>query len=358
MEKYIDKAILLALCVVFCLEFRFDIYVAVPFISVIILSALLSYFDDGRIRLAGALLFFAAACFYPVLLFYTPVICYDLYGLRYQYGAAAAVIPAVMAYPALPLRFIALIALLTGLAWLIKRRTTLLEKKHREYITLRDSAKELSMQLESKNKELMDKQDYEIHLATLDERNRIARDIHDNVGHILSNAILQTGALLATTPDEAGKDRLRTLKDTLVTGMDSIRSSIHDLHDESVDLYAELRRLTDGFDFCPITLDYSVDGNPDRQIKYALIAVAKEALSNIIRHSNATQAAVSVYEHPALYQMIVRDNGTKKETGSDGIGLGNIVRRVESLGGIANISDEGGFTVFVSIPKQPREKNT
>ena len=46
--------------------------------------------------------------------------------------------------------------------------------------------------LTQKNKDLLEKQDYEIHVATLKERNRIAREIHDNVGHMLSRSLLQS----------------------------------------------------------------------------------------------------------------------------------------------------------------------
>lgn len=51
---------------------------------------------------------------------------------------------------------------------------------------MRDTTKEIAMQLKQQNRDLMEKQDYEINIATLNERNRIAREIHDNVGHLLS----------------------------------------------------------------------------------------------------------------------------------------------------------------------------
>jgi signal transduction histidine kinase len=354
MHKYLDKATIFVLCTVFYIQFSSGAYIAVPVIGAVIAGAFLSYVEQDGIKLAVLLLFGAVACYVPALSFFLPVLLYDMLYTRYQYAAFTAVIPVVLGFERLnsmPTAVI-VIALFSALSLLMRRRTVLLEKLRKEYISLRDSAKELSLQLERNNKELMDKQDYEVHLATLNERNRIARDIHDNVGHILSNAILQTGALLATTADEAEKERLRTLKDTLTAGMDSIRSSIHDLHEESVDLYTEFRRLVDGFNFCRIALDYDVDGNPDKLFKYALIAVVKEALSNIIRHSDATQVTVAMREHPAIYQLIVRDNGSKKDGSGDGIGLKNIRQRVESLGGIVNITSDGGFTVFVSIPKE------
>ena len=60
------------------------------------------------------------------------------------------------------------------------------------------------------------RQDYEINLATLNERNRIARDIHDNVGHLLTRSILQIGALLTIYKDNTIKEGLNSIKDTFI----------------------------------------------------------------------------------------------------------------------------------------------
>jgi signal transduction histidine kinase len=87
------------------------------------------------------------------------------------------------------------------------------------------------------------------------------------------------------------------------------------------------------------------------KIKYTMLYIIKEALSNVIKHSDASSVKISLKEHPALYQLIVKDNGSEKEMMEDGIGIKNMRQRVESLGGIANIGYSGGFTVFISIPK-------
>ncbi len=357
MHKYIDKLTVFILCTVFYLQYRTDIYSVVPLIIVIIFGAFMSYIDNELVRLITALSFFALSFMAPGYLFFLPVICYDVFLTRYQPAALAAVIPVVAGFTALPPANFIFICLLTGLSLMTRYRTTTLEKLQREYIALRDSTKEFSLQLERKNKELMDKQDYEVHLATLDERNRIARDIHDSVGHLLSNSILQTGALLATCTDEALRDKLSTLNKTLVTGMDTVRSSIHDLYEESVDLYTEVKKLCDGFDYCAISLDYDMDSNPGKKLKYTLLSVVKEALSNIIRHSDADFVTVTLREHPALYQLIIKDNGSKKAQSGEGLGLKNITERVGSIGGLANIGYNNGFTVFVSIPKNSEALN-
>ena len=81
-------------------------------------------------------------------------------------------------------------------------------------------------------------------------------------------------------------------------------------------------------------------------------AIVKEGLSNIARHSNATAAEISVVEHPAVCQLVLRDNGTKTgSVGMDGgIGLQNIRERAEALGGNFRIDTENGFRLFVSLP--------
>ena len=81
-------------------------------------------------------------------------------------------------------------------ALLLAARTGRNARLEGELIRLRDTSTELNMALKEKNRNLLEKQDNEIYLATLKERNRIAREIHDNVGHMLSRSILQMGALL------------------------------------------------------------------------------------------------------------------------------------------------------------------
>ena len=353
MSKLIDKLILFIICIAVLAQHRADIFIVVPVISAIAASALLTYTEN--ITGAAVMVIWCGLCIpFPAFIFFLPLISYDLFQSRWRWALVAAVLPLGAGYVNLPLDKCLLIVLFVALSYLLKRRTTELERQKTEYLSLRDTAKEFSMRLENKNKELLDKQDYEIHLATLNERNRIARDIHDNIGHILSNAILQTGALLATCQDEALKERLKTLKDTLSQGMDSIRSSIHDLHDESVDLHAEIKSLADEFTFCALSLDYDLDSSPPKAVKYALLTVAREALSNVIRHSDATRVTVTLREHPAFYQLVIRDNGSKKTPEGDGIGLKNITQRVTALSGRVNITGDDGFTVFVSIPKESK----
>lgn len=352
MNKLLDKLILCALCIFSYIQLTQGLYVVVPVICAVIASAACSYFDRDIVRLCVFLAFCTACLIFPSFLFFLPLVCYDIFYVKWRFAFAAAVIPMIAGFSEFAAMTCIFIAVLIALSFWIVRRTSHMETIKGEYTVMRDSTKEFSLRLESKNKELLEKQDYEVHVATLNERNRIARDIHDSIGHLLSSSILQTGALMATCKDDLMRERLGALKDTLSKGMTSVRESIHNLHDESVDMYASAKELVEGFKFCDISLDYDVDSNPPTNIKYALLAVLKEALANIIRHSDATSVSVTLREHPGLYQLIVKDNGTKKDIRLGGIGLKNIEQRVDTLGGNTNISNEKGFTVFISIPKE------
>ena len=247
--------------------------------------------------------------------------------------------------------FSLLFLMLFLLAFLLKYKTIRLLQLERDFKLLRDTSTEYNLLLCQKNQELIRQQDYEIHVATLKERNRIAREIHDNVGHMLSRSILQSGALIAINKDAQLREPLVSLKDTLSLAMDSIRESVHDLHDESVDLKSSLYTMIQDFSDYEIQTDYDMSAVLPKNIKYCFIAIVKEALSNISKHSNATRIHIVVREHPSLYQLIVADNGTDISVQSSGIGLENMKERVEQLQGHFDFTTEQGFRIFISVPK-------
>ena len=229
-----------------------------------------------------------------------------------------------------------------------------------EVIHLRDSSTELRLAMQKRQQDLLEKQDYEIHLATLQERNRIAREIHDNVGHMLSRSILQMGALQTIHKEEPLHGQLVAINDTLSQAMNNIRESVHDLHNESLDLKQALREVTDEFrDKYEIAFTYDMSAAVPRNVKYCFLAITKEALANVVRHSNATRVSLYFCEHPGFYQMLVEDNGTDIKVKEaqiakaqvSGIGLSNMRERVEALGGTIAFLTDKGFEIRISIPK-------
>ena len=353
MKRLVDKLVIFIVSLALYLLSANNVYLIVPILISISLSAILSYFESEKITIAVFATFLIACFFEPAFLFFIPLICYDVIFHKIEGLWLLSFLPLIMDFL---LRYITsnlLIATFIFVAYILKQSTLTIQKLEIDHHRLRDNTKEISMQLEKQNKELLDKQDYEINLATVTERNRIARDIHDNVGHLLSRSILQIGALLAINKDEQAKEDLTLIKITLSEAMDSIRTNVHNLHEESINLKTEIQKLIDNFRFCSISFYFDVETNLERNIKYCFIAVTKEALSNIIRHSNATEASVKIHEHPALYQLVIQDNGTQFSYNlENGIGIKNITDRVSSIGGNVNIITEKGFRIFISIPKK------
>ena len=239
------------------------------------------------------------------------------------------------------------------LAFFMERNTTksqILEEKLRR---TQDDSKERSLLLSQKNKALQEKQDYEIYNATLKERNRIAREIHDNVGHVLSRSILMVGAAKTINEDPGMTAMLKNLEDSLNHAMNSIRNSVHDLHDEAVNLEEVEKSLVREFTFCPVQMVYDMTREVPREVKYCFISITKEAFANIMKHSNATKVQLILREHPGLYQLCIEDNGKDAfyDPEKSGIGIANMKERVNALGGTLQIFTDKGFRIFITIPK-------
>lgn len=314
-------------------------------------DALFSFDSKARWRLG-----ICTACMavIPDFCFFLPVFAYKA-GEKKQWAfpAIGAIMTAVhFARGVFPLASLCLAVLCADLAWLSARKTAQVASYREGLLSSIDSSREKSLLMEEKNKALRETQDYEIYTATLRERNRIAREIHDNVGHLLSRSILLAGAMKTINRDAALQQPLSNLEESLSTAMTSIRSSVHDLHDDAVDLESAARELMGKFTFCKADFQYDMCRSVPREIKYCYLAILKEALNNVMKHSSATLVEVKMREQPGLYQLVIRDNGTCSQIGSSGMGLANMTQRVQELGGFLHIHREKGFEVFITIPKR------
>lgn len=250
------------------------------------------------------------------------------------------------------------VVLLMAFAVMLSYFTELLLGYQMKLHSMRDASMEHDMLMEQMNHQLIEKQNAQIYNATLKERNRIAREIHDNVGHMITRSILQVGAIGVINTDEKLKAPIADLKSTLDTAMDSMRKSVHDLYDESVDLRQALAKLKPTDSAFAFSLEYDCEDDVPRDVKYAFIAIAKEAVNNAVKHSNGDEIRIIVREHPAFYQLEIMDNGTTAderrlsgETG-DGIGIKNIKERVAAIGGTMRIKADDGFMIFVTLMKK------
>lgn len=241
-------------------------------------------------------------------------------------------------------------------------KTKKLIEKNNALKVLRDDGIEKNNILSEKNRYLHENQENEIYIAILSERNRIAREIHDNVGHLLSRSILQVGACIAVNKNDPVEKMLVPIKETLDEAMNSIRESVHDLHKESFDLKQAAENILSDIKQFEVKFDYDISQNADKDIKYVLLTILKEATTNISKYSDGDKVIVIMRELEHYYQMVIEDNGKKikdeykkgKKSVDYGIGLINMEDRVKNLSGLINFSYENGFRIFISIPKEVR----
>lgn len=358
MRKLTDKVALVLLC---CVTAGQTNAVTVgAFLLTLCATAAIQFFERKYCALIIGLGYLPLCLIFPEFLFFVPVLLYDIIAeKRWMLCTAFGVCYLLLAESG-TIRQFGTLALVAGITVLLRRRTADLLQIEKKYIETRDSSAEVTMLLTEKNRHLRENQDYEIRLATLRERNRIAREIHDNVGHLLSRSILQTGALCTMSKDETVQEGLSSLSDTLNNAMTTIRKSVHDLHDESVDLRQALEEAVRPLPENGIILKSEFDCTQElpNKIKLCLISIVKEGVSNILRHSSADRASVILREHPAFYQLMVEDNGRcNGTTETDGIGLSNMRERIANLGGIIQINaDENGFRIFITLKKDGDQK--
>ena len=197
-------------------------------------------------------------------------------------------------------------------------------------------------------------------MAHLSERTRIARDIHDNVGHLLTRAIMQIQAGRVVAQSKGDQSTERILDDvgkTLDEAMTTIRRSVHDLEDEGTDFASQMEDASSEASMGRLKVDLNngIETAP-APVCRCLATIVREALTNTVRHSSARSAQVILRDLPAFWQMVVQDDGGSQQSQPDsrGMGLADMEARARALGGTANSGpNRQGWKVFVSLPKEP-----
>lgn len=288
-----------------------------------------------------------------------PLTCYDLPRIRSRWALAvapcctawvwAAGVPATTAAVLL-----ALVACSMVLSWRCGRAVGL----ERELHGLQDDLQDKVIDLREKNRELEDARAYESHAAALAERTRIAREIHDSVGHQLTRLVLEVEALKVVHRDDAtAVEELGELSDGLGEALTSMRASVHALEDSAVDVGVELNRLAGQSGIAHVDVDCGLEGSPPAEVSRCLVSVTREALTNAARHAHAAHATVHVTGLPGIWQLRVENDGDVPADVAGleerGMGLRGMRERVEGLGGTLLVQSDGWrFSVFASIPRK------
>ena len=379
MNRLFDKSIVLACCIAAAMGLAVDARLVAAFCLGVIATSLAEVVQGNRARRVSEAASYAciiAAVFVPPFVPFAPLALYDIARrVRRERIWPALAIGAVFVCAlvadlrggVLTTRTLLLTAILSVAATLLSLRTAQLEREQERMRRTRDKLQERALALEARNRDLADRQDYEVELATLAERARIAREIHDNVGHQLTRASLQAEALRVVHADEPGVADFADVKRTVDEALQLVRTSVHALNDNAVDLSVQLEHIVEGAhsDGGPqIELEVMAEHAP-ANVANCFAAVLREALSNTMRHACAQTVTVRCMEHPSFYQLIVTDDGVGEVQASgrgtaEGMGLASMRERIEALGGTFTAGPRagaGGWRVFATVPKQQGDES-
>ncbi len=209
-------------------------------------------------------------------------------------------------------------------------------------ITMESAAEERAAQVRNAQVE---------HLATVAERERISRDLHDLLGHTLTGIVVrsQLAQRLATADPRAAVTEMATVEKAARDALSEVRATVTGWR--QVDLAAELTAASDALTAAGVRL--TVTRDPDLVLtpsaESALGLALREAVTNVVRHSRATRCAVVLSNDGQQVVLEVSDDGVGG--GRDGTGLTGMRERIAALGGEVRRAVHGGTSLVVTVPR-------
>ncbi|MEZ0536372.1 sensor histidine kinase [Caldicellulosiruptoraceae bacterium PP1] len=298
-----------------------------------------------------AMLFIFSAIYYQQFVFLVPKLVSDIYlklNKKYILFLSSVALPFIN-----NILYISFYIVLSLLTFII----IILEQEYNEskinYRRLFDSERISKYQLEEAYMRLERLSNQAVQIAELNERNRIAREIHDNVGHNIAGVLLQLQAAkaLIKNNDEKGLMFLDNSIVRLSEGLDILRNTVHNLKPKITYDFNYIKNIIESFNFCPTS--FSVNGSIEKIKPYhveTLSMILKEALTNTSKHSNATYIDIKIDIYQKFIRFYIKDNGVGAKVIKEGMGLSNIKERIRNVGGEVSFSGDNGFMIVAIIP--------
>lgn len=208
---------------------------------------------------------------------------------------------------------------------------------------------ELESQLEDANLKIAE-------LAIVEERHRIARDLHDTLGQKLSMIGLKSELAhkLIARDQEAAKEELADIRVASRQALKEVREMISNM--KNVALLEEIAHVKELMDAAQISYDINIDGDLDHiplLVENVLSMCLKEAVTNVVKHSRAHFCAIEIIETNKDIFLKVMDNGEgKEETFEAGHGISGMRERLGFVNGdLQIINNMDGFEINITVPK-------
>ncbi|WP_338555747.1 sensor histidine kinase [Paenibacillus sp. KS-LC4] len=195
--------------------------------------------------------------------------------------------------------------------------------------------------------------------AQTEERNRIARDIHDDLGHRLIRVKMMSEAALHLFQADPARAQATVgqIRDQLQDSMERMRQTVRRLAVPSEGdsrQYALDRLVKDSGEALGIAVAFEVQGNPlplYPSMEFILFKNAQEAITNAVRHGGATRVKVTLLFQPRTVALTIANNGAVPEGAiTAGLGMRGMRERISLIGGKLSWRADDGFSVTTELP--------
>jgi signal transduction histidine kinase len=216
-----------------------------------------------------------------------------------------------------------------------------------------DKERKYNYELEITKRKLMNAAEETVHIAEIKERNRIARELHDNIGHSIAGVlmILQASNKLFGKDDLKAKELLEKSINSLSEALTLIKNTIYNMKPKDELGIDYILEIVNNFSFCKVDFRYSGNfNNLDAGYLEIISTNIKEALTNASKYSRATIVEISLIKNDNFIRLLIKDNGVGCFKINENMGLGGMKDRIKNVGGSISINGENGFTIVCIIP--------
>jgi signal transduction histidine kinase len=225
----------------------------------------------------------------------------------------------------------------------------------------RINVEKLADELSQANRQLSEYASQVKDLAISQERNRLAREIHDGLGHYLTTINMQIKAALVILQKDPTQSihLLENAQELSVEALDDVRNSVSSLREDNLgdlSLADRITKLIESSKSSERMINFLVVGNPRTltpQVDVSLFRVVQEAINNANKHSRSTEVNITLnFAEADKVKLNVVDNGLGSETPDGGFGLIGMKERIRLINGdLAIKTAKGqGFFIYVSVP--------
>lgn len=217
----------------------------------------------------------------------------------------------------------------------------------------------LNSQLQMANRKLEEYAQEQVRMTETRERNRLAREIHDTLGHSLTGIItgIEACIMLMDIAPEATKEQLRAIAEVARNGITDVRHSVNALRPdalETLSLESAIRKLVEESEKSTgVKIDLVFPENLqdlDQDEEDVLYRIVQESITNAIRHGKATHIDVRMERVDNDLRIRIADNGKGCDNIQSGFGLHHMQERIDMLKGTLSYSGKDGFVIEAVVP--------